>query len=146
MFSTLSAPRPTQSQGLSVKETIVFGPSEWDVLHLNPFHIHPDAQIRPVSCSGKKGFDLIRQSILQKNFDVTSLIVVWRDENKDPAAQPPRYYCVYGMHRIEVVQERITQKHKDWPPGCSILRSVRSTCSVQSCVRHLSGRKLSNER
>ena len=50
----LAAPRPTQSLGRSIKETMVFGPIEWDVCHLNPFHIHPGAQIRPVSRNGNK--------------------------------------------------------------------------------------------
>jgi hypothetical protein len=59
-----AAPRPTHSQGRSIKETMVFGPSEWDVCHLNPFHIHPGAQIRSVRGKGKKGFDSFRQSIL----------------------------------------------------------------------------------
>ena len=142
----LAAPMPTQSQGRSVKETMVFGPSDWDVRHLNPFHIHPGAQIRPVRRYGKKGFDLIRQSILKKTFDVTSLIIVWRDEKQDPAAQPPRYFCVDGMHRIEVVQELITQKHEDWPPGmfdpetgeirvqCAVLRGTPTWQEVIKCA------------
>lgn len=141
-----AAPRPTQSQGRSIKETMVFGPSEWDVLHLNPFHIHPGAQIRPVRRKGKKGFDLIRQSILQKTFDVTSLIIVWRDEKQDPAAHPPRYFCVDGMHRIEVVQELVSEKYEDWPPGmfdsetgeirlqCAVLRETPTRQEVIKCA------------
>jgi hypothetical protein len=54
----LAAPIPTQSQGQSVKETMVFGPSEWDVRHLNLFHIHPGAQIHPVRLN-VKSMDLI---------------------------------------------------------------------------------------
>jgi hypothetical protein len=50
----LAAPIPTQSQVRSVKEKMVFGPSEWDVRLLNNFHIHPGAQIRPVHRNGKR--------------------------------------------------------------------------------------------
>jgi hypothetical protein len=128
----LAARRPTWSQGRSVKETMVFGPSEWDVPHLNPVYIHSGAQIRPVRRSGKNGFNLIHQSILQKTFDVTSLIIVWRDEKQDRAAQPPRYFCADGMHRIEVVQELITQKQEDWPPGMFDRETgkIRRQCGV----------------
>ena len=81
---------------------MVFGPSEWDVRHLNPFHIHPGAQIRPVRRNGKKGFDLIRQSILQKTFDVTSLIIVWRDEKQDPAANLRAIYALMGCTGLKL--------------------------------------------
>jgi hypothetical protein len=113
----LAAPMLTQSQGRSVKETMVFGPSEWEVRHLNSLHIHPGAQICHVRRSGKNGSDLTRQSILQKTSYVTSLVTVWRDEKRDPASQPSRYCCVDGMYRIEVSKELITQKREDWPPG-----------------------------
>jgi hypothetical protein len=94
----------------------------------------------------KNGFDLIRQSILKKTFDVTSLIIVWRDEKQDPAAQPLRYFCVDGMHRIEFVQELITQKHEDWPLGifdpetgeirlqCAVLRETPTRKEVIKCA------------
>jgi hypothetical protein len=103
-FGDLTAPRPTKSLGRSIKGIMVFGPSEWYFRHLNRFYIHPGTQIRPVRCSGGKAFNLIGQSILQKTFDVTNLTIVWHDEKQDPAAQPPRYFYVDGMHRIEFVQ------------------------------------------
>jgi hypothetical protein len=140
------APVPTPSQRRSVKDTLVFGPSDWNVCNLNPFHIHPGAQIRPVRRTGKGGFDLIRKSILQKTFDVTSLIIVWRDEKQDPAAQPPRFLCVDGMHRVEVVQDLISKKHEDWPLGmvnsetgeirlqCAVLRETPTRKDVVKCA------------
>lgn len=39
----LAASGPTPSQGRSIKETLVFGPSELDARLLNQFHIHPGA-------------------------------------------------------------------------------------------------------
>jgi hypothetical protein len=50
----LTSPSPIQSLGRSIKEAMAFGPSEWDVRHLNPFHIHPGAQIRSFRRSGNK--------------------------------------------------------------------------------------------
>jgi hypothetical protein len=95
----------------------------------------------------EKGFDLIRQSILKKTFDVTSLIIVWRDEKQGPAAQPPRYFCVYGMPRIEVEQELINQKHEDSPPRmfdpetgeirlhCAVLRETPTRQEFIKCAQ-----------
>ncbi|MCX8500979.1 MAG: hypothetical protein ORO03_04725 [Alphaproteobacteria bacterium] len=127
-----AAPEPSPSQGRSIKDTLVFGPDDWDVCLLNPFHIHPGSQIRPVRLTGKKGFTLIRESIMQKRFDTTSLIIVWRDEQHDPAAQPPRFLCVDGMHRVQVVQALMTEKYANWPPGMvdSATGEIRLQCAV----------------
>jgi hypothetical protein len=50
------------------------------------------------------------------------------------------------MHRIEVVQELITQKHEDWPPGmlvpetgeirlqCAFLRETPTRKEVIKCA------------
>jgi hypothetical protein len=49
-----AAPEPSPSYGRSIKDILVFGPSEWDVCLLSPYHIHPGAQIRPARRIGQK--------------------------------------------------------------------------------------------
>jgi hypothetical protein len=58
--------------------------------------------------------------------------------------RPPRFLCVDGMHRVEVVQALMTEKYENLPLG--MVDSATGEIRLQCAARRLRVRKSSNAR
>jgi hypothetical protein len=107
----------------------IFGPEDWDMIHVNPRHVEHGARVRPVR-SGDDGLTKMYNSI-KLRWDVLSTVVLWRDPEHEPG-QAPRYFCVDGMHRVCAVIKLLDEGHSKWPRDWLVSETgeVQMICAV----------------